>query len=83
MNLLENNNRDWVRKITRYGEELSGTPAFWGRKRRQLIAMIKQLGIPTFFLTFSAADHHWPDLARVLMKTQERLSASTYAVLLN
>ena len=43
-----------------------GSPAYWQKTRYELLAMINQLGIPTFFLTLSAADLHWPDMIKAV-----------------
>ena len=32
---------------------LKGTPAYWKRFQIEVLAMIKQLGLPTFFITLS------------------------------
>ena len=40
----------------RFMKKIRGSPAFWEDSKRELFAMIRQLGIPTFFVTFSAAD---------------------------
>ena len=33
--------------------------------------MISFIGMPTFFITFSAADLHWPDLQYLLQRHEE------------
>ena len=33
-----------------------GTPAYWERFKSGVLAKVKQLGIPTFFLALSSAD---------------------------
>ena len=38
------------------------TPAFWKRFQLEVLATIRQLGCPTFFMTLSCADLHWNDL---------------------
>jgi len=30
------------------------------------LAMLKGLGVPTFFMTFSAADYHWPEIIQTI-----------------
>ena len=42
------------------------TPAFWEQKKKELMAMIRQFGCPTFFLTLSAAETQWPELLNIL-----------------
>ena len=39
-----------------------GTPAYWKKFLHQILAMFKQLGAPTFFLTLSRADLRWNEL---------------------
>src|SRR5204863_4617658 len=45
-----------------------GSPAFWEQKKRELFAMIRQLGPPTFFITLSPAETKWPELLVILKK---------------
>ena len=52
--------------VLRYASSLRGTKQYWFRQRNQLMAMVDTLGLPTLFFTHSAADHHWPELARVI-----------------
>ena len=44
------------------------SPAYWEKKMKELMAMIRQLGVPTFFLTLSAAESQWNELICVLEK---------------
>jgi hypothetical protein len=41
---------------------------YWSQKKRDLFAMIRQLGKPTFFLTMSANEIGWPKLMKILYK---------------
>ena len=36
----------------------------------EVIAMVKQLGIPTWFMTLSCADLRWPELFQIVARTQ-------------
>ena len=45
---------------------IRSSPAFWQQKQRELMAMIRQLRCPTFFLTLSAAETKWLELLRIL-----------------
>ena len=38
------------------------SPQFWEWKKMEINAMIRQLGCPTFFMTFSPAEQDWIDL---------------------
>ncbi|KAL7824606.1 hypothetical protein SRHO_G00345070 [Serrasalmus rhombeus] len=46
---------------SRFMQPLRGTPAYWEKTLRDLFAMLRQLGTPTFFCTFSAAEMRWPE----------------------
>jgi len=62
--------RNYILKDQAYQflKSVRGTPLFWRLKVRELIAMVKQLGSPHFFLTLSAADMQWPELLIILSK---------------
>ncbi|XP_026470005.1 uncharacterized protein LOC113373956 [Ctenocephalides felis] len=55
----------------RFLKNIRSSPAFWEDKKKKLLAMIRQLGRPTFFLTLSAAESQWPELLKTLMKYSE------------
>lgn len=65
-------------------KNVRGTPPFWSLKIKELIAMVKQLGSPHFFLTLSAADMQWPELLRILSQqkgctlTDEEIAGLSY-----
>lgn len=42
---------------------IRGTAAYWADAKSDLHAMLRQIGPPTFFITLSAADAQWYDLA--------------------
>ncbi|XP_071855229.1 uncharacterized protein [Apostichopus japonicus] len=48
---------------------LRGSPPYWERSKKELFAMIRQLGIPTWFLSFSAAETRWLHLLKILGRT--------------
>ncbi|XP_058811059.1 uncharacterized protein LOC131675952 [Topomyia yanbarensis] len=45
---------------------------YWQQRKRDLFAMIRQLGKPTMFLTLSASETKWPQLLRTLHKLSDR-----------
>ncbi|XP_019217525.1 uncharacterized protein LOC109202971 [Oreochromis niloticus] len=59
-------NKDAVR----FMQPLRGTPAYWEKTTRDLFAMIRQLGTPTFFCTFSAAEMRWPEVIEAITRQQ-------------
>ena len=38
----------------------------------EILGMVKQLGIPTWFMTLSCADLRWPELFHIIAKMQGR-----------
>eukprot|EP00105_Crassostrea_gigas_P019969 XP_011438625.1 PREDICTED: uncharacterized protein LOC105336143 [Crassostrea gigas] len=46
----------------RFLQAVRDSPAYWEKTMRDLFAMLKQLGIPTFFITFSAAERRWTEI---------------------
>ncbi|XP_053178284.1 uncharacterized protein LOC128361756 [Scomber japonicus] len=49
---------------------IRGTPVFWQSVQKDLFAMVRQLGIPTWFCSFSSADLRWTELMETFMKVQ-------------
>ena len=47
---------------------VKGTPAYWKRFLFEVLAMVKQLGLPTFFMTLSCADLRWNELVSIISK---------------
>lgn len=45
---------------------------YWQQRKRDLFAMIRQLGKPTMFLTLSASETKWPHLLQTLQKLSNR-----------
>ena len=41
---------------------VKGTPAYWKKFLHEVLAIVKQLGLPTFFLALSCADLRWNKL---------------------
>lgn len=51
----------------RFLQPVRGTPPYWERTMKDLYAMIRQIGIPTFFLPFSAGETRWDDVITTLL----------------
>ena len=47
---------------------IKDTPAYWKKFLFEVLAMVKQLGIPTFFMTLSCADLRWNELVEIILK---------------
>ena len=55
----------------RFLQPIRGTPSYWQSAQKDLFAMLRQLGIPTWFCSFSAAEFRWPDIINVILKQQK------------
>jgi ATP-dependent DNA helicase PIF1 len=73
-------NSDWstaiLNSITQYSRVLRGTRPFWGSRRLELEAMVRNLGSPHIFVTLSAADYHWDSLMKVLPNYDDWLQST-------
>ena len=60
----------FVRKDKAYSfmKNIRGSPPYYQRTFYDLLAMICQLGTPTWFFTLSAADLKWPDVIQAISK---------------
>ena len=45
---------------------IKGTPAYWKKFLYEVLAMVKQLGLPTFFMILSCANLRWNELISVI-----------------
>ena len=43
-----------------------GSPAYWQNELFDILAMLRQFGTPTFFLTLSVADYQWPEIIQAI-----------------
>lgn len=65
-------NHDQLNYIVRHNEgfyvfkQLRNSPPYLEARKKDVFAMIRQLGLPTWFMSFSAADTRWNDLIRAL-----------------
>ncbi|KAJ8048747.1 ATP-dependent DNA helicase PIF1 [Holothuria leucospilota] len=50
-------------------KSLRGSPPYWERAKKDIFAMIRQCGIPTWFASFSAAETKWYHLLNILAQT--------------
>ena len=60
----------YVRKDNAYSflKNIRGSPPYYQRTFYDLLAMIRQLGTPTWFFTLSAADLKWPDMIQTIAR---------------
>ena len=55
-------------KAYRFLKNVRGSPPYYQRTFYDLLAMIRQLGTPTWFFTLSAADMKWPDMIQIIAR---------------
>lgn len=53
----------------RFLANITGSPAYWEKQKKNIFAMVRQLGIFTMFITLTAAETHWAELLKILKKT--------------
>ena len=63
--------------------QIRGTPAYWKRLQYEILAMIKQLGCPTFFLTLSCADLKWKEKPEIISKLNKLNLSNEYLESMN
>ena len=64
-------NESAYNSILSYNSNLRSTSSYWKSRTRELLQMIKIIGVPTIFFTLSAADIQWPELNRLYEIEQE------------
>ena len=52
-------------------QSVRGTKQFWFLKKSDVMAMVREYGSPTFFLTFSCAEYESPDIDTYLRKVNK------------
>ena len=51
----------------KFVKNFRGSPAYWQDQLYDVLAMLQTLGIPTRFLTLSAAHLHWPEMIQAVV----------------
>ena len=54
----------------RFMQPIRGTPAYWQTAQKDLFAMLRQIGIPTWFCSFSAAEFRWNTTIEAILRQQ-------------
>lgn len=74
-------NSDSLQRILHYDEghkflrPVIGTPPYWMSTQKDLFALIRQVGIPTFLASFSSADLRWPEMMNtIIMKEGKQIN---------
>lgn len=69
-------NPDILQNSYMFMKTMRGTAAYWKDVLFNLIAMLKNLGCPTLFMTLSANDYHWKELAKNLESSSRKFTKS-------
>ncbi|XP_071944760.1 uncharacterized protein [Antedon mediterranea] len=48
-------------------KQIRGTCPYWQSTQKDVLAMVRQLGKPTWFASFSSADMRWPEVMKTLL----------------
>ena len=66
------NYKESIRYIVRsdqafyFMNSIKGSPAYWKKFQLEILAMIKQLSCPSFFITLPCADLHWEEIPKII-----------------
>ncbi|XP_070499840.1 uncharacterized protein [Chironomus tepperi] len=60
----------------RFMAAITGSPPYFEAQKKKVMAMVRQFGGFTFFITNSAAETHWPELLVILKKTVDKIDIS-------
>ncbi len=47
------------------------SPVYWEKRKKEVMAMVRQIGCPTFFITLTSNQLEWMPLLKSLIKTQK------------
>ena len=69
---IKNSIQDMIREndAYRFLQTVRGSHPYWKRTLHDLCAMVRQLDIPTWFITFSAADLMWAEPIQIIARQQ-------------
>ena len=56
--------------------QLRNSPAYLEKRKKDIFAMIRQLSLPTWFVSLSAADTRWNELLKMLAKLNDAIEYS-------
>ena len=75
--LLRSGNSAIPKRLSYFGSQLRGTAAWKRARRGELLDLMDEIGLPHFFLTWSAADVQWDMLQRLLTAAETDGQAGT------
>ena len=74
---VEKGELSWLNSISYFSQRVTGSTAYWRARRDEVFAWInyhieQKHGPPTFFITLSCAEYHWPDIERLIVDRCEK-----------
>ncbi|GBP70860.1 hypothetical protein EVAR_53524_1 [Eumeta japonica] len=69
--------KEYVVQNLAFMKTVPNSVQYWASRKRDLFALIRQLGKPTVFLTISANEIHWMKLLTVLLKLSKKYPGKT------
>lgn len=63
-------------KAYKFTQSIPSSPAFWEQTKKEVMAMIRQFGFPTLFVTVSPSEHLWTELLVLLKQSVDKTSIS-------
>lgn len=70
-----------IEKNLAFLKSVPNSAFYWQMRKRDLFAMLRQLGKPTIFLTFSANEIQWPHLLSTLHRLESHIHISREEIL--
>ena len=58
-------------------KNMRGTSMYYEESKKNLMALLRQNGCPSIFLTLSCAEFDWPELLKEIVETVERRKVTT------
>ena len=59
-------------KVFTFVNGIKGTPAYWKKFLFDVLAMVKQLGVPILFMKFFTTDLRWIELMYIISKLNKQ-----------
>ena len=59
-------------KVFTFVNGIKGTPAYWKKFLFDVLAIVKQLGVPTLFMKFFTTDLRWIELMYIISKLNKQ-----------
>ena len=73
---IEGGDLNFINSLVYSSKRVKGSPQYWFQKRSELYSWVNHHveaghGTPSFFVTLSCAEHHWPDVIRLVKERMD------------